>query len=464
MWLTHGKKGFVPVATLLMGVVGLGAALAIVGVATGWFASSPAPSEPPSTQSGEEEVWVPGTIEASKLLSLALSRGGRVVQVRGVAGQEVAEGDILIELDRTTASAELDEATAKLSSARRVLETLLQGVPPGAEGIPAKEASLEKAKQNLATAMSAVPGIVAAAYASADDAVRAKTDKLFEDDDSDTPRLSFPVRDSQVEADAVRGRVAARLALRAWQEERTAMGSGTSSSRLVTARTHLVALDTFLEDALDAVAMSVGLSASSTVAHQKNIAAARANVAKSIEKVDAQSQKIETQFASVARAEQELLQKQMKPTETQRIAQEEKVKALEEGVKKYRARLAELSLRAPVAGSITEQRARVGELVEAKETVVTLMPRGSLQVVVAVPGAFSGKLSAGGRAEVMLDSWKAGESIAGTVSAVVAADSATSTAGVRRATIQLPDDARLQAGMSVRVRFLSVSDVETLTE
>ncbi|MEK7512642.1 MAG: biotin/lipoyl-binding protein, partial [Patescibacteria group bacterium] len=156
-----------------------------------------------------QEVSVTGIVKPVEEVSLSFERSGRVTQVRVVVGDIVTAGTVLVELDRSELAAQLTEAEAQVRTQQAKLDELQRGTRP--EEIEVKRTELKKALQDLMNEYAEVPDAVNDAYAKTDDAIRAKTNQLFTNEESDAPRLSFLVDSASVESDAQTSRVAARF-------------------------------------------------------------------------------------------------------------------------------------------------------------------------------------------------------------------------------------------------------------
>lgn len=160
--------------------------------------------------SPEQDIYS-GTIEVDDV-AVASKVGGRVIKIHVEEGQEVKTGDVLIELDRETLQARVQEAEAQLESARQKWLELENGTRP--EEIQRHKATLEAARHQWELLLNgARPEDITAAMANLE---AAKSDmrlaeinekrqrELFASKDTSADRLDRAVNDLNVARNKVR--------------------------------------------------------------------------------------------------------------------------------------------------------------------------------------------------------------------------------------------------------------------
>jgi multidrug efflux pump subunit AcrA (membrane-fusion protein) len=391
-----------------------------------------------------------GTVIPAGIVDLAFERSGRVIRVAANVGETVQSGKVLVQLDSTELDAKLTETLAKLDSVRSSLALLAQG--PSTATVQKKKVEFEKAEANLVSAYSAIAGTIWSAYAKADDAVRAKTDRLFLNDESDVPLFTFAVGDSRVEADARGGRVAARDALIAWQQSLVGVSATSSSSTLVQAtagaRNYLNTVRGFLEHASDVLRASVGMTPSTLGSYTAAIDAARTNVNAAIAAVDSKAQTVTVRTVTMGRIADELAAMLDGTVDHGAIStQEARVAELEARAERYRTQIAGLSLRSPIAGVVVANNAVRGELVASKKAIVQVSPGSDFQVEVVLPAVAGEEVTVGSPASVRF-----GDDASQVVEATVVEvdENTTDAVDLRRVILQLaPYEQSIEAGKQV---------------
>ncbi|MBI2278682.1 MAG: efflux RND transporter periplasmic adaptor subunit [Candidatus Brennerbacteria bacterium] len=389
----------------------IGLAAFLVAAAVAWFAFGKSKIRPEEVTVARativETVSVTGRVKPASDVDLAFERSGKVNRTLVKVGDRVAARAPLLELDASDLRADLRETEAQVATERANLEELRRGARP--EEIAVKEAELAKAEQDFANYYTAALVTVEDAYAKADDAVRAKTDQLFTNDDTDTPTLTFTASDSQAQVDVVELRRRAGKQLVAWSVELRAVRASSTPSAIRTlladSEIYLALARDFLARALDAVNASVGISASTADTYKTSIGTGRANVATATTNVSGATQNLAAQALVVAKSKSDLALTKAGATVEELAAAEAKLLQVEARRDAASAALAKTVITAPFAGLVTKQEANVGEIVAANETLVSLIAEESLELEAYIPEVDVGKVTAGDFAAVTFDAY-----------------------------------------------------------
>ena len=116
----------------------------------------PAPTAPVSVKTAAVQrgrlsftLTYSGNVQARRQVSLLPKVAGRVVKLTVDVGSTVEEGDVLLELDKDTATAQVAQAEAGLAAAQAKLDGMLAG--PRAEQVAQLQAGVDIATQKLTT-------------------------------------------------------------------------------------------------------------------------------------------------------------------------------------------------------------------------------------------------------------------------------------------------------------------------
>jgi HlyD family secretion protein len=279
----------------------------------------------------EGEVIAEAVIEPVRWGELRFTGGGRVVEVLVDAGDEVAEGELLVRLNPTDAGLRVQEAEAALAAARAQLAQVKAG--PRAEEIAEAEARLSDAEAALSRAV-------------------ARRDELT------GGALEAGIAAAQAEVAAAQAEQ-----LRVREEHRDVheqAGSGADADRAKEdADYRLYAAN----EALAAAAVRLQAQQNITAAQQRDVGAgvwlAAANV-------------------DVAQAELELLEAGVVAEDV--AVSEAAVQQAEAALATARAALERTELRAPFAGTVTQVNVEVGETATPGQVIVVLATLDRLQV------------------------------------------------------------------------------------
>lgn len=319
-------------------------------------APSPVP-ETPADETITSSITAIGTVVAAERADLAFDRSGTIASLPFAVGTHVARGTVLASLDARIASSGILESESAVASAR---------------------AELEKASVSLKNAASDADGAVNAAYASATDAVRAKLDSLFTDDDRN-PRLTFQTYDSQVENDLYTQRLAATGVLASWALKLTQADTEDALERSVRIRM-------LLYRAQDALRMQTSLDAATLKEYQGDVAEALNSINAAIESL-------------------ELVAKTIRTAKSEITIREASVARAEASVEKARAEMLEYSIVAPFSGVIADSLKKRGEFAFAGSTIISLASDALFEIEADIPEAYIGKIRAGMPVSVTLDAY-----------------------------------------------------------
>lgn len=405
-----------------------------------------------------QEVSVTGKIVPLTDVELSFEKSGRVSKVYSQVGDEVKEGDLLLELDNSELVAQLRQAEASVSAEEARLAELRRGSRE--EDIQIKEAELAKAEQDLANYYLNVPTIIQDAYNKANDAVRNQVSALFTGDKELNPQLSFSVSTTQKEIDAENQRFAASGTLNSWKTnlDKLSLSSPTEAmdEGLSQAKNSLLNIRSFLDALMDATVNSTSLSATLRDTHIASITTARTNVNSAITSVTGQEQTISSQKLVVKRIQNELALKLAGASAEEIAAQEAKLEQAQANVSLYRAQIAKTRTYSPIAGTVTKQDARVGEIVAANSPLVTVLSQNRLEIEIFLPEADVAKVKVGNSVRITLDAYGDDVVFEGRVAMIDPAETVIEGVSTYKTTIHfLAEDERVKPGMTANADILT---------
>ncbi|MDO8556986.1 MAG: efflux RND transporter periplasmic adaptor subunit [Candidatus Jorgensenbacteria bacterium] len=364
-----------------------------------------------------QEVVVTGRIKPVYDISLAFENGGKISQVFANIGDKVLPGQPLVQLDTSEISAQLMQAEAGVESAQARLNEIKRGTR--IEELQIKETDLAKAREDLASYYTNIPSVLNDAYAKASDAVRSKTDGLFINDDTANPQPTFTVTNSQVQVDFISGRIMSGQEINTWKTE---LGVATPDADrvmlenlLIKAQTHLSIINNFLAVALDAVSNASGLSSADVTTYKANIGVGRTNVNSALSSILSQTQLISGQKITVTKAERDLALDKAGSTPEQIAEQAAIVKQAEANKQSIDAQIAKMTLHSPIAGLVTKEDAKPGEIVAAQTALVSIISQNNLEIEANVPEVDIGRVAISNPVSITLDAFP-GETFNGKVS------------------------------------------------
>ncbi|MBU1703626.1 efflux RND transporter periplasmic adaptor subunit [Patescibacteria group bacterium] len=177
-----------------------------------------------------------------------------------------------------------------------------------------------------------------------------------------------------------------------------------------------------------------------------------------LKKAGATKEQIASQQAQVnkALAAEASEKAKIKQTQAAITSNEAMVKKAEANANNYRAQLAKLSIIAPISGIITIQDAKVGEIVPAGTTIVSLISENMFEIEANVPEADIAKVSIGNTASLTLDAYGKDVLFEATVTAIDPAETMIEGVATYKVTFQFTEeDDRVKSGMTAKITIAS---------
>jgi HlyD family secretion protein len=413
------------------------------------------------------EVSVTGKVKAAQNVDLAFENGGKISRINVKVGDKVVAGQMLVSLENADVAAQLLEAQATLESGQAKLDEYKKGTRP--EDIAVKQAELDKAKQDLENYYNNVLDTLNEAYNDSNEAIRIKTSTLFTGTKATSYSLAFASCDPQAEIDAEYKRWISEIELDNWNTELVALRAKSSPTHVELdeavskAKSHLVILRNFLERTEDNLISGCSLSDATISTYRTYLNDAKSNIVTSQSDINSLEQSIASQNFTVTKTENELALKQAGYTAEQIAQQEAIVKSYEASVKNYEAKLAKTILRAPIAGVVSKQDAKVGEIVAANANIVSLISEAQFEIEAHVPEADIAKVAIGNEAKVMLDAYGNDVTFAAKVTAIDPAETMIEGVSTYKVTFQFVDgDGRIKSGMTADMDILTAEKENVL--
>lgn len=355
-----------------------------------------------------QEVGLTGRVKPASEVKLAFERSGKVAETRASIGKEVARGDVLLILENAGLAAEVLQAEANLDVERIKLDELKRGARP--EEIAVSRAKFSGAESALLDAQNNLADKLRDSYTKSDDAVRNKTDQFFYDTRSAYPKLTSTLSvDASLRQNLESDRLVVEKLLKSWKLSLDALSlQGSLDAYLFEAKQNLSAISSFLDKAALAVnsaSSNANLSQTTLDGWRADSASARANVNTAIFNLSSAEEKLRTAESNLLVAKRELELKESGASSEEILSEEAKVKSAKAAVDGKRAELAKTFLISPIAGIVSRQEGKVGEIVSANDAIVFVISTAKFEIESNVPEADMAKLKIGDTAKVTLDAY-----------------------------------------------------------
>lgn len=353
-----------------------------------------------------QEVSVTGRVKPAENVSLAFEKSGLVRAVYAEVGQIVNIGQALAALDNTELAAQLKQAEANIKAERAKLEELKSGTRP--EDIEVQlvrirnyEIALEDAKRNLVDKLQDV-------YTKADDAVRNKTDQFFSNPRTNNPKLIFSSSD-QLKTDTEWKRLMIESVFITWKQK---LGSLSTDSDLTSYVLDAKKYSKEIQFFLDQVALLInGLTSSSQFSQatidswKSDTSIARTNINTAVSNLTSAEEKLKNAESNLLLGKQELILKRAGTIPEQVLAQEARMESALANAENLQAQINKTVLRSPIAGVVSAQKAKVGEIAAANVAVVSLISSARYEIEANIAEADIAKVKIGQMAKVTLDAY-----------------------------------------------------------
>ncbi len=426
-----------------------------------------------------ESVSLTGNTVPTKSVSLAFGSSGIISYTYSELGRRVHAGQVLAELNTSDLASGLRQAQANVgvqqalvaqgeasvASAMAKLEGLQAGARP--EDIAASQAALDKAKQDLANMYGSISDASIDSYTKANDAVRTQVDIFFSNGDTQTPKLTYITANSQAESDAEAERLSATTILNAWQKQLASIGQSNTGleALLQNEISYLETIRQLLNSLSKTLDLAPGLSASNLLIYKADVSVAVNEVNIATKNLNIISQNIASQKLTVSQLQAQLdlkrvgplpadisaQQAQIKQAEANVSAEQAQVKQAQASVDGAMAKLQNAEIVAPIAGTITQFDAKVGQQASPSTPLISIMSSGGYEIDSGVSETDVGKISVDNKVTMTLDAFP-GETFAGSVFYV--APSETNTQGVVSYQVKISftkPDSRLKSGLTANI-------------
>ncbi|MDD5433329.1 MAG: efflux RND transporter periplasmic adaptor subunit [Candidatus Pacebacteria bacterium] len=431
-----------------------------------------------------QEVSVTGKVRPSQAVDLAFERGGKIKSVPVQVSDLVQEGQILAALDTSELQAQLAQAQANFESQQAQLAQLQIGTRP--EEVSVAITSVDNATKALADVQSKalsdlahlyddIKNTLNDAYVKADDAVNKQTQELFSNANTNNPQLTFYSNYQQtIDSQSKRvtgGNAVADLKLMAGNSSND---YNSADNYLNKAIADLNLINDFLNTIDSALSNASGLSGSAITTYKGYVNTGRTNVNTALNSVNSLKQSIASQKITnqqnitaaqntLESAQKNLELKQAGATSEQIQAQEALVKAAQANVNNISAQITKATLKAPIAGIITKQEAKPGEIAQAGAIIVSLISQAEFEIETNIPEADIAKVKIGDTANVTVDAYGSDVKFQAKVTKIDPAETVLEGVATYKTTLQFTQkDERIKSGFTANIEILTAQKENVL--
>lgn len=391
-----------------------------------------------------QNVSPTGTVTPAKEIALRFEVSGKINAIPKEEGEKVSTGESIVILKNGELRAELTSKQASLERAQTELNQALSGtrneelevyrsaVNQAGTQVKTKEKNLEdtiiKAENDLQKAYEDAPDILYGAYYNTGKAVNENLDDIFNDDNTDTPEISFNTGDGKARTDAENKRRIAGDYLtdleslsNVSEEDREKIENNLSEVKNI-----LIFMKDFLSDvsgAVNAGITSSSFTQSTLSTYKSNVSSAKSNINTALTNVNTQIQLIETTEinnknlinsaesaieeaeASLEKANRELELKEAGYTKDEISLKKSSIKQAEAEVLRAQEKLEKYIIHSPIEGVITKIEKEVGETISAGKKIASVISSGPFQIEANVSEAEIAKVEINDPVVITLDAF-----------------------------------------------------------
>lgn len=405
----------------------------------------------------QEAIKVRSEVVAQKEFELEFPFSGTVEAVYVHDGDAVLGGQRLMKLSTADLNIQAKELSAVVVQRKADLAKLLSGATT--EDVTVSESQLAAARVGEEEAKANIYDKLRDAYAKSDDAVRTKTDQLFDNPHSAAPSLNIAAGES-VKSDLNFQRGALETMLSDWNVSLSTLATSSDPTGPVqTAEQNMTLISLFLNTLSPVVSnltANAGLPQATIDKYRTDVSAARVAMNAAMAALVAAEEKYNLAQANVTLYEKELVLKQA-PARSEdvliaqaRVAEAEgQLQAVEENINKS-------TLSAPSAGKVSKVNYEVGEVFRPGRSALSMVTDGyKLQSDVSELDIAKISEQDGNAVRITLDAFP-GKQFEGQVVSVDAQEVVKTEDKYYRVNIIFdPGGANIRAGMSADATILS---------
>lgn len=401
----------------------------------------------------EQSVSVTGRVKPAESVSLAFEKSGKITSAGVSVGNRVSQGQVLVTLASGDLSADLIQAEASVRAEQAKLAELERGSRP--EEIQVEEIKVRNAEIALMDAKNNLIDKIQDAYTKSDDAVHNKIDQFFDNPRSVSPTLKFTV-DYQLNNNITERRKNAEYLLQSWNQLVFSLSvNSVGTNDVGPAKQNTSEIRSLIElsaTAINSLTVSNSLSQTTLDAWKADVLTARTNINTALNNLTAAEEKLRSADSALQLARQQLDLK-MSGSDPQQIeAQRAQVERAQANANNIRAQLSKNVIVAPIAGVITKQDAKVGEIASPNINLVSLISDSQYEIEANVPEADIAKVKVGDMAKTTLDAYGNDVEFDARVVSIDPAETIVEGVATYKITLQFANkDEKIKSGMTANV-------------
>lgn len=411
-----------------------------------------------------QEVSASGKVESPTKIDLHFKNSGKLVEMNAKVGRKVSSGQLLAKQDASQLDAQVSEMQAGIDLQKAKLQQLISGASP--EDINVYETSVLNAEQSLEDSKKNLIDKIKNAYTKSDDAVRGKSDQLFNNPKNSNSQLVFVTSDSRLEADIESQRFLIESTLNTWSESLKIISTQSDLfSALEVANKNINQIKSFLDDIssiVNALTVYANISQATIDKWKTDISTARANMDTVASNLSLAEENLKTKEGTLRTAQNQLALKKAGVRSSDVAVYQAQISQAEASLQKTQAQRKELMIFAPSSGIVTHINGEVGETVGPDITIVSFATVGALQIKLNVVEDKIVNVRVGQKVRITFDAIE-NQEFEGSVVAIDPAETIVGGTVYYQMTILFDKvDERIRSGMTANVWIKTAISENTL--
>lgn len=369
--------------------------------------TTPVETVPAEKHNIKEVVSTTGNVKPLSDVDLSFEKTGRVSNISVSVGDRVYSGQYLASVSNADLYAQVDQAKAGVKSAQANLDSLKKGSTP--EQIAIQESQLEKAQIDLTESIKSLDNAVVDAYSKADDSIRNKVDQIFNNPRGQTVELRFNSNNFELKNEVESDRKDIEATLISWNNLLLTNTNTSTSANSLISRDNLDSIKAFLDKvSLIVNSLNTGdsnLSQTTIDTYKSAVSTARTNIGTAITTLTSAINQNKIAESALKIAQNQLILTKSSATTEDIASKEALVEQAQASLDSANAQLGKSIIYSPIDGIIAKIDAKVGEVIQAGITAVSVISYGEYEVESFVAEADIAKINIGDMASTTLDAY-----------------------------------------------------------
>lgn len=411
-----------------------------------------------------QEVSANGKVESPTKIDLHFKNSGKLVEMNAKVGRKVSSGQLLAKQDTAQLDAQVAEMQSGIDVQKAKLQQFIDGASP--EDIHIYETSVSNAEQSIEDSKKNLIDKIKNAYTKSDDAIRGKSDQLFNNPKNYNAQLIFITSDSRLKSDVESQRFLIESTLDTWSESlKTISTQSDLSSSVSVANKNINQIKSFLDDLssiVNALTVYTNISQTTIDKWKTDISTARTNIDIVATNLSLAEESLKSKEGALKTAQNQLALKKAGVRSSDVAVYQAQINQAEASLQKTQAQRRELAIFAPSSGVVTHTNGEVGETVGPDITIVSFATVGALQIKLNVVEDKIVNVRVGQKVRITFDAIE-NQEFEGSVVAIDPAETIVGGTVYYQMTILFDKvDERIRSGMTANVWIKTAISENTL--